>query len=104
MDHAADDISWYVVEKTYWVIDKGLILVGAKETAHDFRCEIHDAVEIVRPNGTRTRARVQEVYESISHAGGDLLVEGLRASDVPPGSRLRVLRPQRKRRQEAQDE
>jgi len=98
MSFEAEDIPWYVVEKTYWVIEKGLILAGGKDTAHDFRCEINDAVEIVRPNGSRTRARVQEVFESISHAGGDLLVEGLRAKDVPPGSRLRVLRQQRKRR------
>ena len=86
------DFSWYVVERTYWVLDKGLILVGSRSTEADFHAEPRDPVEIVRPNGSRTRARVQDVYPSQSHPGGDLLVDGLRQSDVPPGSRLRVLR------------
>lgn len=89
--------AWYIVEKTVFILEKGLLLIGARETPWTFSVEIHDRVEIVRPNGSVTRSRVSDIYPSNERAGGDLLVEGLRPGEVPPGSRLRVMPSKRRR-------
>ncbi|MBI3831683.1 MAG: hypothetical protein HY291_19335 [Planctomycetes bacterium] len=91
------DMVWYTVEKTIFILEKGLLLIGARETPWTFSVELHDRVEIVRPNGTVTRSRVSDIYPSNERAGGDLLVEGLRPNEVPPGSKLRVLHSKRRR-------
>ncbi|MCW8131738.1 MAG: hypothetical protein KIS92_15435 [Planctomycetota bacterium] len=89
--------AWYVVEKAVYVLEKGLLLLGSKATSADFSVELRDMVEIVRPNGSRTRSRVVDIYPSAARAGGDLLVDGMRPSDVPPGSKLKVMHGGRRR-------
>lgn len=102
-DEGPDDepapVPWYIVEKTVYVLEKGLLLIGSRQTPPEFSVEVQDKLEIVRPNGSRTRTRVLDLYESTERSGGDLLVEGMRPSDVPPGSKARVM--QGKRRREA---
>lgn len=86
---------WFVVEKSYFIIAKGLLVVAGPDGDAEFRAGTGDKVEIVRPDGSVTRARILEACEN-SRGPEDLVLEGLGKADVPLGSRLRVFAKSRR--------
>jgi len=88
--------AWYVVQKTIFIIEKGLLLVGDKASSPEFTVAEGDRVVIVRPDGRQLHSRILDVCSS-TRGVDDLLVDGLGRNDVPAGSKVRVLRSGKRR-------
>ncbi|MBE7464902.1 MAG: hypothetical protein HS116_15610 [Planctomycetes bacterium] len=109
MPDAQEDTPWFVIEKTYEVLLQGLVLVGGPETSPDFTARQRDIVEIVKPDGKARKTCILDIYPSQQRVGGDLVVDGLKSADVPPGSKLRVyqrlkIKPPREERKRRTDD